>query len=262
MTTKLCLAILLILLCVPAFNKSLAHDTTQTSVQIARPDSIHADSVHLVLPTNGTFTLIWPYTQLLATLLGSFFAGLIAYFSVRVTHAKSLERDTINAQRVKRMAESKYCGLLFAIHSILENHSEMATKVESEVTAIRDRSLEAGQLIADRTTTVFPLTLFESSLLKILEFENFDTRLVGNLISYQHVLSILNATLDFSPIQRMQPQFNDLQAFLQGVKGYFEVVLRMLKRHNVSRDQMKSQIMEQLSKYPFVRIVGTPNGAP
>ena len=232
----------------------VAQQDTSKSVKT----SIDSISISRQVPLGNAMETTWiqKYApSFIGTLLGSLIAGLIAVYSVRATHQRSIARDGINAERLKQQRQSRYCGLLFSIHSILQSHNELTNILVKELTDIRDQSVQKMALIIDSTTTRIPIAFMEQCLLKTLEYETFETRLVGNIISYQHYISNLNANLNFSPILKLESSFKNRQLYIDAIKDYFDQLIQMVGKADNARNDLMTSIQTELKHFPFVTIV-------
>jgi len=188
--------------------------------------------------------------HIIGAFIGAFFAGLIAYLSIRKTY--KIER---------KKEQNLYGGALMALYYELQNHNQISEQQRLELEAVRDRSIDQNRFIIEKSTSIFPTDFISQCLFKVLEYDHFNSYLINHIITYQGAVNNFNNSLNYSNAANVIKLLSDDDDITKGIKEYFNAILTALKKLDDGRPKILAEIKNELKRYPQFRIKEETNAA-
>jgi len=189
--------------------------------------------------------------SLLGALLGTFGAGLIAYFSIKKTFKNSniIEKNKFQVSRKEK--EKKYCGLLFMIFSEFAAHDHDTPRLRNEIDDFLKLVEEHKKIIVDTPFTGFEVEFIKECRSNILHFDSFDSEIMTLLSHYINLISRVNYYLDLRRIKETSVYFSGKEEqFVEGVKEYFKEVNSLISALEEARKSLEESILNEINRFP------------
>ena len=230
-----------------ALQQPSINDSTRNNISLPNYESVKTDNYKYD-------NLFVKYQTFIGALIGSFSAGFIAWYSVRTSHKKSLERDIIIAEERKRIRDAQYCGNLYAIFVTLGNHDQAVQRILQTIDLII-AELKSKNILLQVMPPGLPLEYFKVCLTQMLGYEQYHTKIGGIAISYLHSAEDLNAYLNLSLLNEMVEHMKYEDPKLIGAVGYFDNLKNHMGLLSEGSDKLKQNILEELKKYPNINMI-------
>lgn len=196
------------------------------------------------------------------TILGSSFAGIVAVISIIATNYFNRKREDKRAQSEKLKEENLYSAVLASIFSVLLSHDERTKRLKEELLAIRDKSIPKKHLIVEKAQVSLSLDLLNQFLIKLLNYEKFNQLLLDATIAYIHRATNLNETLDFSLVIKIKQEFHSDTDYTEAVQEFFKSINRNVETLDGHREKIKEMIVNEVKKFPQIKIISAEKETP
>jgi viroplasmin and RNaseH domain-containing protein len=197
-----------------------------------------------------TLECLEKYGILIAVFLGSFFAALIAVYSVWKTNKNNIELERKKYNTEKEIRENLYCGILFCIYKELQIHDNIFENLKSEIEQFLQYFREHINVPVDNPFSEFPVDLMKVCRVKILDFDKFETETLSLISNYISLMDAVQNDLNLNRIRETHRRVSSKQVFIKGVEKYFEQINDTLEKLNGLRETIKKNIPEIIKSYP------------
>ena len=197
----------------------------------------------------GSFLSRWG--PIFAALIGSFFAGVIALYSVRRTNQNARAHEKSRRGREDQRKAGVYVGVLYSISVELQAHRMILRDIALTLPEVRRHSMDASKFMVEKIPHYLPMAFLNLSRSKIIEYDRFNTELLNEISAYCNSSSYLNDNLDFTSLMQFILNINLTPAdALEAIGGAFDAVLDHLTRIVEARPALRLAIIEEIRRYP------------
>jgi len=243
----------------PIFSQdSLRYDHSTKNIDTI---VIANEGTHKILITNEN-TFIEKYGGIIGAItgsvIGSFFAALIAFKSIRKTNKNqiklneiahtnqiALEYDKIDKENHQK--DKIYYGYLYSIWAIMQGQKSFLITIRKEVNSILNDFKEFGTIGYDKPFNVLPIDLLKESYLHILSDGRYNMHTVNKLISYLSVNDSLTNELNFTVIKKLKNELSNKKDYDDRVDYYFNQVFGHLDILLDTAKQIEDEIMGDIN---------------
>lgn len=191
------------------------------------------------------------FGPLLAALVGSLAAGLIAVYSVRRTHQNAQSDAISRRDRENQREAAVYFGLLYAIEVELQAHRIELRYIAQSLPEVRELSIVANNFIVASIPHEIPLEFTNVCRSKIIEYDRFTTKLLNQISTYVNSSASLNASLDFTVLIQVRQRVNTTAAQAQdAIVKVFDGLLDHLSRIVDGRLKLRAEIIKEIRGDP------------
>jgi hypothetical protein len=237
-TLKYFLILCLILFC--CLPNYAYQDSTKSKAHNAKYKTISKDSFDNNIRVKNEKSFI---ERNEGQIFGSFLAGIVALFTVLLTHY-------LISKKEKLYRENVYCNLLVGIRSDLTVHDFFSGQLHKSLIEIKRITREQKKLIPDSVHSKLSLELINQCRLKLMDFEKTHKEILNKINRYYNYLEVIKKGLDFSAIKSSKDDFESDEEYLNGIDNFFETLLTNIEVLNKSRDELMSLIITELQKFP------------
>lgn len=194
-------------------------------------------------------------TTLLGSLLGAFFAGAIAVYSIRKTDKNNRNVENRRRDKDKLRQTNLYCGVIYLVVYELFNQNHLDEKIRPELSAILIASEDKGVLITDRSSLFLSLDFLHDLRKRLLDFENFNTKLVSTISLYINSVEGLNYSLDFTQMKITIDRLDGKLDFAEAIHRYFMTLFEHLDKLKKAREELIRAIIHEIKSFPQNNII-------
>ena len=195
-------------------------------------------------------TLLKKYPTIIGSLLGSFFAALIAICSINKTNKNNIKLEMQKYNTQKQINENKYCGLLFSIYSELKDHDTISDLLNDEIEKYLTLISENIEILTESPFSNFQINFMKSCQLKILDFDKFDTELLSLISRYINLIDFLNKNLNLKRVIDTKNISENEDKFLEGIKEYFKSIRKSVDKLKSLSEIIKNEIPKKIASFP------------
>lgn len=146
--------------------------------------------------------------------LGAFLAGMVAIFTVLLT-------NYLNKRENSKRENEIYCGVLFAIKAELEYQYKSLPHLIEELKAILEKSIEAKEVIANKSSRDISVNFLVEIRSKILLLSNYNTIVFRDISAYINKCEIINSDLEFERLIILKEKIKIEPSFDESINNYF-----------------------------------------
>jgi phosphopantetheine adenylyltransferase len=186
---------------------------------------------------------------LIGSLLGSLFAGLVAFGTIKVMDKNK-----------KRQEEKAHCGHLDAIRSQLNIFESLFQTLFKEIDGLKESFSVTKRVAYDSAFYKVQDELLKELLLKAVEYGNYNINIVEKLITYLGYLNILRREVNFVPLKNLREIFDEKgevesSEYLNRVDGYFMQVQGHISVLSDLGKEIFKEITMEIMKSKTVNII-------
>src|ERR1035437_9719559 len=152
------------------------------------------------------------------SIVGAFFAGLIAVLSVYLT-------SRANKKAHKQREKEIYCGLLYSIKIELIYHNKNHDNLIEELRIIQKNSINANELITDSTSRNIQVSFLKELRSKIIDTDLFNTKILLFLSAYINKCELVNSDINFEKLIKISEKFKTQFDIPASIKSYFDAII-------------------------------------
>ena len=230
-------------------------DSIKTNSQSKLKDTVivvNEGTQKIFIDNNPSF--LERYQTLIGAFLGSLLAAIIALFSIWRTyknqkklndevHEKQIQLEIQKLTYTESRNKDHYRGILITIRSILISHKYVIDELKKELSSLIDDFKNHGRLAYEKPHTFIPIDLLKKLLIKLIEYEDYNIRILFSLSGYIISVDNLYNDLDFQSIVRLKNEFK----FHEMVENYFERLNGRLSTLNVKSGEIENWIEKEIN---------------
>jgi hypothetical protein len=221
---------------------SLANSANSDSTQ----NKVYTDTI-FIKNNDSSYVSIINYPQQTwlrrneGSILGAFFAGLIAILSVYLT-SKANKKS-----RLQKEIEI-YSGLLYSIKVELIYHSKNHDFLIKELIIIRNESILVNKIIINSASRNISVSFLNELRSKIIDTEIFNTTILLFVSSYINKCELVNNDIKFERLIKVNEKYKGEVNIQASIKSYFDVVIEQTENLKKSIPNIIKLINEDLTR--------------
>ena len=228
MSSKLAQAIMkIILLFLLLSVSSLSADTLNTNKSAVRNDSTFVKKVYI---TNNP-----SFLEKYGTLIGSLFAALIAFGSIKLTQFYQAKND-------RKKSQNNYRGYLISMNALLLSHQQIVVGLKAELDKILEDFRMKKKLAYDKPFTYLPIDLIKDLYSKIISYDNYNIETLFHLTQYITSIDNLYNDLNFISLKNLNEEIKDEKEYSKRVEFYFQQLFGRIVMLGELLDRLTNEI--------------------
>ena len=164
-----------------------------------------------------------------ATLLNLVVLLVIGLVVAWWTNRLNKRSQTIQQRREEKRRENIYCGNLYAVFHELQFQKSQSEIIQAELREIKRLSEDQSKIVIESMPSTFNTGYLHEFRMNILEYSQFNTKLLTDISSYLNLLTIINDSLDFKRVRETFDLVENRHSRLEAIQDYFSTLLRLFE---------------------------------
>lgn len=210
-------------------------------------------------------SILFQYQGLIGAIVGALGAALIALYSIKKTHRNSMllqgnirenqVNDQIKQEQNNNVHNEKlYCGLLYIVHNELMSHESYSSLLIQSIRGYQDYIISNQELPTSDPFYKYPFDLLQEVVIDILEFDMFNTTIIGNMSPYIQKIKKINHDLNLTQFRKMG-ESDKTSLFFKGIKEYLDIVIEDISDTDIASKDLRNQMKLEIDKFSHSEIV-------
>ena len=196
------------------------------------------------LPNNvETNNIDW--SNIIVAVLGSFFAALIALWSINKTNNNNVILEEKRRKGIEESNKQIYCGLLHSIFHIIPRYDNLLTILQKEIEAYKEL-IEIEFQIVEKPFNLMQTQILQDMLSQLYKYDNLSTILLPKIADYIMLLNHLNENLNLKriveSIQSLEKQNSAKILFNSTLKSLSNI----LEKINILSNELKTELTQEI----------------